>query len=170
MKRSIFLLMLIVSVIFSSKAQEKLKVGEFKNGKLLITEMVTFKGFLMNSLENSGTLAKEFQVSVSPEIDRVFVYYPVNGNAKNISSIGIMLVIIGHEAFIVENPPRTPATGPGGGGSLEIQCIGVDCNSCVPDIKWVNGNWMPIVYCRCQQPGGGQCNMITKVIFHIEVV
>jgi hypothetical protein len=170
MKKLLLTLIIMGSVVISAQAQEKLKIGVIKNGKLTITNPDGFKGYIANSLENSGTFGKDYQVSFAPEGNRCFVIYPVSGNSKKVSSIGVMLVVNAGEAFIVENPPQTLAAGPGGGGSFEVQCVGVDCSSCAIDIKWINGNWLPIVYCNCSMPGDGTCNMISKVIFHIEAL
>jgi hypothetical protein len=169
MKNKLITLILLVAAITSGYAQDKLKIGEVKNGKLVITNMDALKGFFMNSLGKSGTLGIDYQVSAAPSGDRFFVYFPVSGNKDKVSSIGIMLVKIKNDAFIVENSKASAPGGPGGGGSLEIQCIGVDCNICVPNITWVGNNWIPEVFCECRQTGGGQCNMITKIVIHVDV-
>jgi len=168
--RKIFLtLVIVISVIASGQAQDKLKIGEVKNGKLFVTKPDALKAFLMNSLGKSGSLGKEYQVSTSPEGNRLFLYYAVSGNKDNVNSIGVLLVIINDLVFIVEGSPAGSPGGPGAGGSYEVQCIGVDCNSCVPNIKWVGSYWLPVVYCECTQTGGGTCNMISKIIIHVEI-
>ena len=171
MKRLLITMAIIVSVsVFASgQALEKLKIGEIKNGKFQVTNPDALKAFFMNSLGKSGTLGKDFQVSNSPAGDRFFVFYPVSGNKDKVSSIGVMLVKIKNDAYIVENLPETPLTSPGGGGSLEILCIGIDCNSCVPNIQWVSGYWLPVVYCECIPSGSGICNMTSKLVIHVEI-
>ena len=80
-----------------------------------------------------------------------------------------MLVKIKSDAFIVKGSHETDEASPGGGGSYEVQCVGVDCSMCVPKIKWISGDWLPYVECVCNQAGGGTCNMITKIIIHIDI-
>lgn len=167
MKKIFVTIVFLVVAIASGMAQEKLKVGDMKNGKLIITDPKALETFLMNSLEKSGTLGKEYKFSFAPEGDRVFLYYSVARNATKVSNIGIMLVIINNQVFIVEGPESTPG-GPGAGGSFEVQCFG-SCPTCLPNIKWINGNWLPVVYCDCTQGNSGECSMITKVIVHINV-
>ncbi len=169
MKRLLITLIILLAVIISGQAQDKLKIGEIKNGKLVITNLEALKAFFMNSLDNNGTLGKDYQVSASPEGDRCVIHYPVFGNTSKVSAIGVMLVKNKNDFFIVENPPQVESSTPGGGGSLEIQCIGSDCNSCVPDIKWISGTWLPVVYCKCLAPGGGNCNMTSKLIIHVDI-
>jgi hypothetical protein len=168
--RKIFLtLVIVISVLASGQAQDKLKIGEIKAGKLVVTNPDALKAFLMNRLGKSGTLGKEYQVSAAPEGNRFFLYYPVSGNKDNVTNIGILLVIIDGGVFIVEGSPAGSPGGPGAGGSYEVQCLGVACNSCVPNIKWVGNYWLPVVVCECTQAGGGTCNMISKIIIHVEI-
>jgi len=168
MKRLFITLVILLSVIAFSQAQEKLKIGEVKNGKLVIINQDALNTYFLNSLGKSGTLAKDFQVSTSPEGDRFFVYYPVSGNKDKVTNIGVMLVKIKNDVFIVEGQPKTDVVIPGGGGSYEVQCIGEDCTRCVPVIRWIGGDWLPYVDCTCTQTGGGICKMTTKIIIHIE--
>jgi hypothetical protein len=168
MKKALFILIILIAVISNGQAQDKLKIGEVKAGKLVVTNPEGLKAFFMNSLNQSGTLAKDYQVSAAPEGDRFLVWFPVTGNKDNVRSIGVMLVKIKSDVFIVANPPETPITGAGGEGSLEITCTGVDCNDCVPNIRWVGNNWIPEVYCDCRSGGGGKCNMTSKMIIKIK--
>lgn len=169
MKKILFIVIILMAMISSGQAQDKLKIGEIRNGKLVVTNPDALKAFLMSSLDKSGTLGKDFQVSYAQEGDRFFVFYPVTGNKDKVSSIGVMLVKIKNDAYIVENLSETTTSSPGGGGSLEIQCIGIDCNSCVPNIKWVTGYWLPVVYCECIPNGSGICNMTSKLIIHVDI-
>jgi hypothetical protein len=162
-------MVIILSIISSGQAQEKLRIGEFKNGKLIVTNQQGLNTYLMNSLEKSGDLGKDYQVSTSPEGDRCLIYYPVSGNKNKVTSIGIMLVRIRNDFFIVENSKGSSPGSSGGGGSLEIQCVGDNCNICVPNIRWTGGNWMPDVYCECKQAGGSECNMTTKIVIHVDI-
>ena len=50
MKKLAMIMVILLAVLASGQAQEKLKVGDIKNGKLLITETSKLKAFLMNSL------------------------------------------------------------------------------------------------------------------------
>lgn len=168
MKRLLINLVVLFALIASGQAQDKLKVGELKNGKLVVTNLEALKGYFMNSLDNNGSIGKDYQVNIAPEGDRCIIHFPVSGNSSKISSIGIMLIKIKNDFFIITNPPGTDSSIPGAGGSLEIQCLGEDCNSCVPNIQWVPGTWMPRVYCQCQMPGGGTCNMTTKLVIKVE--
>ena len=169
MKKILFMLVVILAVITSVQAQDKLKIGEIKNGSLQVTNPDGLKAFLMKSLGNSGTLGKDFTVNTAREGDRFFVCYSVTGNKDKVTSIGIMLVKIKNDAFIIENPPEITPLTPGGGGSFEIQCTGIDCNSCVPNIKFVTGYWLPVVYCECIPNGSGICNMTSKLIIHVDI-
>ena len=166
MKKVLFTLVILLALITNGQAQDKLKIGEVKAGKLIITNPDALKSYFMNSLGQSGTLGKDYQVSTAPEGNRIFIYFPVSGNNNNVTCIGVMLVKIKSDAFIVENPPEI--TGPGGEGSFEITCTGIDCNICVPNISW-GGGWIPIVYCECRSGGGGKCNMTTKLIIKVDV-
>ena len=58
--------------------------------------------------------------------------------------------------------------GSGVGGSAEISCIGDNCDSCRPDIIWVGGSWLPLIYCKCLS-GGGICNMTVTITISINV-
>ena len=158
----------LLLMIASVQGQEKLKVGEVKNGKLVLTNLDALKGYFMNSLEKSGALGKDYQFNAAPENDRFFLYFPVSGNKYNVKNIGILLIKIKDEVFIVGNPPETEFEGPGGGGSFEVQCFG-SCPTCMPNIKWNSGNWLPIVYCDCIQGNSGECSMITKLVIHISI-
>jgi hypothetical protein len=168
MKKLLFILIILLAIIADGQAQDKLKIGEVRNGKLVITNPDGLKSFFLNSLEKSGALGKDYQVSTAPEGDRFIVYFPVSGNKNNVTCIGVMLVKINNDAFIVGNPPETPITLTGGSGSLEITCTGVDCNICVPNVRWGN-SWIPDVYCDCRSGGSGKCNMTSKLVIKVEV-
>jgi hypothetical protein len=168
MKNLIITLVFLASIIASGQAQEKLKVGEIKNGKLNFTNLDAFKAYIMNSLEKSGSLSREYQVSTSPEGDRFYVSYSVSGNKNKVNNIGVMLVRVKDDAFIVENPPETDSPGPGAGGSFEVQCLG-SCPTCMPVIRWVGGSWLPIVYCDCTQGNSGDCTMISKLTISVKI-
>ena len=169
MKKILITLVILIAAMMSGQAQDKLKIGELKSGKLVITNLEGLKAYLMNSLNNSGTLGKDYQLSSAPEGDRCLIHYAVTGNASKVSAIGVMLVKEKNDFFIISNPAMIESSIPGGSGSLEIQCIGDDCSSCLPEIKWINGTWIPYVICKCMAPGGGTCNMISKVIIKIEI-
>ena len=160
-------MVILLAVLASGQAQEKLKVGDIKNGKLLITETSKLKAFLMNSLEKSGTLSKDYKVSYAPEGNRLFVYFQVTGNVDHVTNIGVVLVIVNNEAFIQEGTPESSPGGPGAGGSFEISCFG-DCQSCLPNIQWVGGSWLPVVFCECRM-GEGNCHMSCKLVIHVSV-
>ena len=166
MKKVLMTLIVFVFVITSGQSQDKLKVGEVKNGKLVITNQDALKAVLIYSLGKSGSLGKEYKVSIAPESDRYFVYFPVSGNKNNVTSIGVMLVKVKNEVFIIENPPEIDSAGPGGGGSATITCIGAPCASCQADVTWPSGNWFPVVSCICNDPDG-QCNM--SISFSINI-
>lgn len=169
MKKVLFISVILLAIILNGQAQDKLKIGEVKTGKLVITNPDGLKAFFMNSLEKSGTLGKDYQVSAAPEGDRFLVYFPVSGNKDNITCIGVMLVKIKSDVFIVENPPETPINSAGGGGSLEITCTGIDCSICVPNVRWTGNSWIPEVYCECRSGGGGKCNMTSKLIINVDI-
>jgi hypothetical protein len=167
MKKIAMIIVLIMAVISSGQAQEKLKVGELKNGKLLVTDANALKAYFMNSLEKSGTLSKEYKVSYAPEGDRLFLYHHVTGNMDHVTNIGIMLIIYKHDVFLEEGRPEIPG-GLSAGGSFEVQCFG-SCPTCMPNIKWVSGNWLPIVFCQCTGGESGNCSMITKLVVSLEL-
>jgi len=167
MKKILFTFVILLAIIANGQAQEKLKIGEIKNGKFQVTNPDALKAFFMNSLGNSGALGKDFQVSTAPEGDRFFVYYPVSGNKDKVTNIGVMLVKIKNDAFIVENPPDPIPNAPGGGGSATFTCTGNPCESCTPDITWPVGNWIPLISCKCE--GGGHCNMSISFSININI-
>jgi hypothetical protein len=163
---------MIASVISFSQAQDRLKIGEVKDGKLKITNLEALNAFLMNNLDDNGKLENEYQVNFSPDATRCMVHYSVSGNRNNINSIGVMLVIQKMDAFIIENPqgfsPESAPGGPGGGGSATITCTGNPCNACYPDITWPAGKWFPLIICRCQDPSG-ICNMSVSFSINIQI-
>jgi hypothetical protein len=168
MKRLLINLVILFALIASGQAQDKLKVGELKNGKIVVTNLDALKGYFMNSLDNNGAIGKDYQVSIAPEGDRCIIHFPVSGNSAKISSIGIMLIKVRNDFFVITNPPGTDSEVPGAGGSLEIQCLGTNCNACVPNIQWISGTWLPKVYCQCQMVGGDNCDMISKLVIKVE--
>ena len=167
MKKAMITMALLMAIAFAGQAQEKLKVGDLKNGKLVITEWKALQGYLNKSLDNSGTLGNDYKVIYAPEANRLFLHFPVTGNENKVTGIGIMLVVSGNEAFIAETPAES-SSGPGGGGSFEVQCLG-SCPTCLPNIKWIAGHWLPMVFCECTQGEQGECTMISKIVIHINV-
>ena len=168
MKRLVLIMIVITGILTTGSAQEKLKIGELKNGKLQVTSPDALKAFFMNSLENNGALGKDYKVSTSPEGDRFLVSYPVSGNKENITNIGVMLVRQKNEAFIVSGPPEIDESVPGAGGSATISCIGAPCTSCHPNVSWPSGNWFPLVVCVCDD-AEGQCNMVLSFSVNIKI-
>lgn len=166
MKRILIMLVILVAMVASGQAQDKLKIGEVRNGKLVVTNPDGLKAFFLKSLEYSGTLGKDLQISASPEGDRFFVAYPVDANKDKISSIGVLLIKIKNDVFIVGHFIDSVPGGIGPGISYEIDCIGEDCSNCNTKIIWIPGQLLPDVECVCVQ-GGGKCNMTTKTILHI---
>jgi hypothetical protein len=167
MKNVLFILVILIGLIANGQAQDKLKIGEVKSGKLVITNPDALRAFFLNCLGKSGTLGKDYQVSSAPEGDRFLVSFPVTGNKDKVNCIGVMLVQINLDVFIVGNPPGTPINSAGGSGSLEITCTGEDCSICVPNVRW-GSSWIPEVYCDCRA-GGGKCNMTSKLVIKIDV-
>ncbi len=166
MKRLIINLLILLIAFTSGQAQDKLKVGELKTGKFVITNQQALQSFFMNNLEKSGTLGKDFQVSASPDATRFVVSYPVYGNQDHITAISVMLVVDRKDVNIVTNPPNYSPGGPGAGGSATFTCVGNPCDSCYPDITWPAGRWFPLIVCKCNDPNG-ICNM--SVSFSINV-
>lgn len=167
MKKLAMIMVMILAIITSGQAKDKLKIGEIRSGKLVVTETNALKGFLMHSLEKSGTLSKDFKVSYAPEGNRLFLYYHVTGNVDHVTNIGLVLVIYKNEVFLEEGTPESSPGGPGAGGSFEITCHG-SCPSCLPNIQWVNGGWLPVVYCECRM-GEGTCMMSCKLVIQVSV-
>jgi hypothetical protein len=168
MRKMIMTLIILATAYTCGVAQDMLKVGEFRNGKVIITNPDGLRGYFMNSLEKSGSLGKDLQVDAAPENDRFYVYYTVTGNKYRVHTIGILLIRMKNDVFIVANPPESEAGGPGAGGSFEVQCFG-SCPACLPVIKWLSGNWLPVVYCSCPDNFEGECSMISKVIIQIKI-
>ena len=167
MKKIITILVLIVSVVIQGNAQDKLKIGDVVNGRLKITNDTGLRKFFLGSLENSGCLGKDIKTEISPTADRFVAYTRVTGNAKQITSIGVLLVTQGNEAFILEGGPGD-ASGPGGGGSATYSCVGSPCSDCKLNITWPSGSWMPDVNCLCEE-APGHCNMIVSVSVNINL-
>lgn len=168
MKRILMSFLIMLAIVFTGQAQEKLKVGEVKNGKLVITNQPALQAFLMNCVGKSGSLGKDFKVSASPDGTRFVVSYPVSGNQDKVSSAAVMLVVDKKDVNIVTNPPNYSPGGPGGGGSATVTCSGNPCETCYPDIQWISGRWLPIIVCKCQDPAGF-CNMIISITFSINI-
>lgn len=167
--RKIFILMIvIVSVSAFGQAQEKLKIGEVKNGKLTVTNIDVLRAFFIDYLGKSGTLGKDLQLSYSPDKSRVFAHYPVSGNKNKVTCVGVMLVYIDNEAYIVPNAPNYAPGGPGGGGSVTITCIGNPCEDCEMNITWPSGSWIPDVSCSCDD-ADGHCNMSISYTVNVNV-
>lgn len=163
------LLFIQLAVIISVQAQDRVKIGELKNGKLVVTNVEALKAYFVKSLEKSGTLGKDYLTIFSPEGDRCIIFYPVSGNTKKINTIGVMLVKSKNDFFIIKDGSSIE-TVPGGGGSIEFQCIGGDgCITCVPNVKWPSGEWMPAVFCECQSPVGGDCTMTSRIVIQIQL-
>ncbi|MCU0371472.1 MAG: hypothetical protein MUC31_08655 [Bacteroidales bacterium] len=168
MQRILIMLIILAAVTISGQAQDKLKVGEVKNGKLVITSPEALNAFFLKKLGNSGSLSKDLQINAAPEGDRFLVFYAVTGNIDKISNIGVLLVRIKNEVFIVKSTPGKTLEVPGGGVSYEVTCIPEDCITCVPKIRWT-GNWLPYVDCLCTSEGGGICRMQTKITIEINL-
>jgi hypothetical protein len=166
MKKLLITLTILIAIMASGQAEDKLKIGEMKGGKLVVTNPEALKAFFMNSLEKSGTLGKEFKVSNAPDGKRLFLYYPVSGNKNNVTNIGVLLVINDSGAFIIKGETDSAPGGSGIGASYEIQCVGDECSQCIPVIRWISGEWLPYVACECHI-GGGTCNMVSKLIVGI---
>jgi len=161
-------MMVLCAAILTGQAQDKLKIGEIKDGTLALTNPEALKAFFMNRLQNDGQLGKDYQVSTAPEGNRCMIYFPVVGNSSKVSAVGVMLVKVKNDFCIVEEIPKTESSVPGFSGSVEIQCIGDNCNSCLPKIEWLE-DWIPLVYCHCFQSGGGTCNMTSSTTVEIKL-
>lgn len=168
MKRILFSFLILLTTVITGQAQEKLKIGEVKNGKLVITNQPALQAFLINALNKSGTLGKDYKLSVSPDATRYMLSYPVFDNQDHISSIGVMLIADKKEVNIVTNPPNYSPGGPGAGGSATITCTGNPCSSCYPDISWPAGRWFPLIVCKCEDPAG-VCNMTMSFSINVSI-
>lgn len=168
MKKVLLTLVILIAVIVNGQAQDKINIGEIRNGKLQVTNLNALKTFFMKSLGQSGTLGNEYQVSAAPSGDRYLVYFPVSGNKNNVTSIGVMLVKIKTDVCIVANPNNSPINSAGGGGSFTVTCTGIDCSQCVPNVRWGN-DWIPEVYCECRSGGGGKCNMTCTLTIKADI-
>lgn len=164
MKKILLTIIILATVILQGIAQDKLKIGDVVNGKLKITNEAALKAFFLNSLKNTGCLGKEIKTDASPTSDRFMVYTSVTGNTDKVTSIGVMLVTVGKEAFIAK-PVQGDEAGPGGGGSATYSCVGNPCVDCKLNIAWPSGSWMPNVDCECEVEG--QCNMIVSVTVNV---
>ena len=101
MKKMILTLFILGSVLVEGTAQEKLKIGDMVNGKLKITNEAGLRSFFLENIGKTGILDKEIRMEVSPTADRVFAYLKVTGNKGGVTSVGVLLVNIKNEAFIV---------------------------------------------------------------------
>jgi hypothetical protein len=164
------ILVILTGVFFTSQAQEKIKIGELKNGKMVVTNLDVLKSYFNKSLENNGTLGTDYTLNTAPEGDRCFIYYPVKGNSKGVSSIGVMLVKNRNDFNIVAFESKIESSTPGVGGSIEVQCIGESgCVICWPNVTWNTGDWMPVVSCNCKSPQGALCNMTSKIVIKADL-
>jgi hypothetical protein len=156
MKKIIILLVSIMFMAGQGFAQEVLKIGEIKDGKLEITNMKGLQAFFMNCLAQSGKLGKDLKIEPSPTGDRFIVSTTVTGNKEKVNSISVMLVNRNNEAVIVSGEGGD-SPGAGVGGSVQYTCIGAICDFCYPSIEW-GSQWFPLVRCTCADPNG-KCNM-----------
>jgi len=170
--RRIFILVVISAFLAANGfGQETLKIGTINDGKLTITNEKALNAFFLTTLENSGTLGKEYKSSASPTSDRFFVSKTVTGNRKKITSIGVMLVNRNNEALVVAGSKEEgDSSGPGGGvgGSMSVQCVGDPCTQCYPTVTWPAGQWYPSVVCHCSDDSG-VCNMVMTIVFNVTI-
>ena len=163
----ILTLFILGSVLIEGTAQEKFKIGDMVNGKLKITNEAGLRSFFLENIGKTGILDKEIRMEVSPTADRVFAYLKVTGNKGGVTSVGVLLVNIKNEAFIVASKGDSPP-GPGVGGSATFSCVGNPCTECAPTVNWVSGTWIPLVSCECLIPGG-HCNQTVSFTVNINI-
>jgi hypothetical protein len=159
MKKIILGMIMAFTISAGMNAQTTaVKVGTVNNNELTITNTKFLNDYFNNRLGNSGTLG-ESEIVAAPIHDRFIITYKETNNKMSTSSIGLMLVVNGTDAFVLQGGD-TDAGGPGGGGSISFTCSGDPCNSCYPSITWPAGNWFPNIKCNCSQSGtGNKCNM-----------
>ncbi len=155
----LFLILLTCSISLSLSAQQsgKIKIGTVKNKQLSITNSVAICNYLKDILGKSGGSLGDYQVVASPTADRFAITYTVSRNTNSVSSIGVMVVAINQDVFLI---PDEAEASIGGKGSISYSCSGAPCTSCYPAITWPQGNWAPTIVCNCPEGGTGkQCNM-----------
>lgn len=156
MKKTIILIAVLVSLVGQGFAQEILKIGEIRDGRLEITNLKGLQEFFMNCLAQSGKLGKDLKIEPSPSGDRFIVSATVSGNKEKVNSIAVLLVNRNNEAVIIAGE-EGDSSGGGIGGSVQYTCIGVGCDFCFPVIEW-GSQWFPLVKCTCADPSA-KCNM-----------
>lgn len=166
MKKIVFTIVILALALVQGIAQEKLKVGDVVNGKLSITNESGLRSFLTDVIGKSGNLDRTFKTEASPTADRFLIYTKVMGNKTGISCVGVLLVNIKNEAYIVSRDTDGPPTGPGIGGSATVSCIGNPCMSCYLTVEWT-GNWLPVMTCECND--NGTCNMTITYTINLGV-
>jgi hypothetical protein len=159
MKTIKFIILVVAAyfLAFTTHAQqiEKVKVGTSNGSQLNITNPQFLANYFKTSLGNSGSLG-DYEIIASPTFDRFTITYRVIGNTMSISAIGLLLVVIDKDVYIINGDSGVP----GFGGSIEYSCTGDPCNSCYPSITFPQGNWFPSIKCNCSQSGtGNHCNM-----------
>lgn len=169
MKKLIILCIGLMMISGQAFTQKMLKVGEIKNGKLVITNKQDLNNYFMNCLGNSGMLGKELKSEASPDGDRYYVTAEVTGNKDQVTAIGVLLVNRNDELMIVEaSREDDDSPGPGVGGSMNVQCVGAPCGICFPHLEWISGQWYPLVRCNCFDPEG-TCNSIVSFTVNLNV-
>lgn len=156
MKKILITLAALTLLFLQGFAQETLKIGEIRDGKLEITNLKGLQAFFMNCLAQSGKLGKDLKIEPSPTGDRFIVSATVTGNREKVTSVAVLLVNRNNEALIVAGE-EGDGPGTGIGGSVQYSCIGVNCDFCYPTIEW-GSQWFPLVKCTCADPGS-KCNM-----------
>jgi hypothetical protein len=169
MKKLLLLLICLILLTGRGFSQEVLKIGEIRDGKFQITNEKALKAYFLDCLGYSGSLGKDISIEPSPEGDRYYVTVSVTGNKDLVSSIGVLLVKKDKEVVIME-AKRDPegGDGPGIGGSMNVKCSGEPCSVCIPELEWVQGQWYPLVRCKCYDPGG-KCNSVISFTIKLNV-
>jgi len=169
MKRLMILMVALAFLTGQCYSQQTEKIGNVNGSKLVITNQKALNNYFNQCLANSGTLGKEMKIESSPTADRFFVSTNVSGNKDKVTAIGVLLVNRNNEALIVEvNVEEGDATGPGVGGSMNVQCIGAPCEVCYPVLEWPVGQWYPLVRCGCFDLEG-KCNSLISFTVNLGV-
>jgi len=141
--------LLLACLLSTSILGQEAVVGSLKNGNAVLTSLTNATAVLKGGLPD-GSIVSDVYIDQQPSTGKYFLIGTiknggVSGKAIELQSKGGQLKAVG---------------GPG----LEVTCTGINCSSCLPNVK----EWK--VRCECQdnpaQPNAS-CDMTTKLIISV---
>lgn len=160
----ILMALLILSVTSYSQSANDVKIGTIVKGKLSVTNENYLMDYFNSRLNNNGELGK-IDIQYSPDMNMILVDYPVSGNSKGVSCIGITLKVIKNDVYFVnETRNMTDASGNGWAIGSLVSCKGNPCNSCSLLVL----SWRPfLAQCKCNQANCNSCDCNMSITGHV---